>query len=113
VSQPGPRVPDPDRAAGLALNDTLQLSSAQGSKLVNEADARVQLCVACQTLLHAWHADEHQAHMAPIVEVAQLLESGAVTRCNTASSAAAQVAPPWLAIRAQAAALGVVRRVEG
>ena len=55
---------------GLALDDGLQLSSAQRSKLVNEADARVQLCVASQPLLQTRHTDKHHAHLSAIVEVA-------------------------------------------
>src|SRR6516162_6233408 len=58
----------------LAVDDVLQLRAAEREVLVDEADARIQLCVARQPLLEAWHADEHQTDGAAIVRVAQLLK---------------------------------------
>ena len=67
----------------LVLDHPLQFLPAQRSELVDEADPRVQLCVAGQSFLQTLHADEYHAHVATVVEVAQLL---AVLRRSASST---------------------------
>ena len=58
----------------LSSDDALQLGSAQRQELVDEPDARIQLGVSPQALLKTRHADQHQADMATVIQIAQLLE---------------------------------------
>jgi len=53
----------------------LQFPPAQGSELVDETHARVQLCVAGESFLQTRHANEHDANVSAIVEIAELFEA--------------------------------------
>ena len=59
----------------LVLDNPLQFQAAQGSELVDEADSRVQLRVAGESFLQTRHANEHDANISTIVEVAELFKA--------------------------------------
>jgi len=68
------------------LDHALQFLPAQGSELMHEADPRVQLRVASQSFLKAGHANQHHAYLSTIVEVAQLLETGVLSRSASSTT---------------------------
>ena len=105
------RVADQAEVLPLAGEDEVQLLAAEWPELVDEADPRVELGVARQTLLEARHADEHQPETTPVGAIAQLFERGQLQPVGFIDDQ--QPGPVGPPARGEARVLGVGQFLDG